>query len=175
MKRLSTIIIGVLSLFVSSEIRADEFHGLYSGYYVTCERISLDFKSSHKVKATISSADFVGHFFDEMYGKYEKRGDSIFIKWTSVSKDNVNDDYKCVPTGIDTVILTNSPDTIRFISCGEHKLANCSIIKQNQTSGDGFGSLLFILCFRLFEFVFCIIFICFVVRFIYKRLKKENE
>ena len=164
MKRLSILIIFLHFIlgFSCNRSKGEEFYGSYSGYYVVCEKIELDFQSSYRVEATISSTDFVGHFSDKMYGKYEMYGDSIFIKWTSVNKDN--DSYKSVPTGIDTVLLTNSPDTIRFISCGEHKLTDCRFIKQ--TSG---------IAYQLFILALCIAPFYFIGRYFYKRMNKEDE
>ena len=142
----------------------EEFHGSYSGYYVVCERIELDFQSSNRVEATISSTDFVGRFSDKLYGKYEKRGDSIFIKWTSFDMDNEKTCYRYVPTDIDTVFLTDSPDTIRFVSQGDvHILTDDSIIKQLPRFS-----------YELFIFALCILPIYFAAQFFYKRLNKED-
>ena len=166
MKRLSIIILFLHFIlgFSCNRPMGEEFHGSYSGYYVVCERIELDFQSSNRVEATISSTDFVGRFSDKMYGKYEMYGDSVFIKWTSVDKDNENSSYKCVPTDIDTVFLTDSPDTIRFVSQGDvHILTDESIIKQLP----GFSH-------ELLIFALCILPIYFAAQFFYKRLNKED-
>ena len=82
----------------------------YQGYYHTCERISLEFKSNSKVVANISSTDFVGHFSDCVYGRYDYDHPNIIITWTGVESDN--DVYKNVMLNPDGIIINESLDTL---------------------------------------------------------------
>jgi hypothetical protein len=82
----------------------------YQGYYHTCERISLEFKSNSKVVANISSTDFVGHFSDCVYGHYEYKHPNVIITWMKV--DFNNDKYKNVISNPDSIIINESLDTL---------------------------------------------------------------
>ena len=87
------------------------------------------------------------------------------------SKDKANDivgDYKYgFKTDAKTVLSSGkglNEDTIRFISCGEHKLTDCRFIKQ--TSG---------IAYQLFILALCIAPFYFIGRYFYKRMNKEEE
>ena len=84
----------------------------YQGYYHTCERISLEFKSNSKVVANISSTDFVGHFSDCVYGHYEYKHPNVIITWMKV--DSNNDKYKNVNSNPDSIRINESLDTLRL-------------------------------------------------------------
>lgn len=78
------VVLEVFSLRDSSESNLAEgpLSGIeMNGPYQACERIRLSFMADDKVVATISSADFVGHFAKDVKGRYSYKPPYIFIDW----------------------------------------------------------------------------------------------
>lgn len=107
-----TLILCTLTMLVSCEEEIS-----YDGYYEMCQRISLEINEPNNAIGYVSSTDFVGHFSDAIYGKYDKNGDTLIIKWDSIATDNTC--YKELPLAFDTVIYTNSSDTLEMMHKGE--------------------------------------------------------
>lgn len=53
----------------------------FMGYYLSCQRIGIQFKRDNIALARISSTDFVGHFTLEFHGTYTYDGSNIVIDW----------------------------------------------------------------------------------------------
>lgn len=107
-----TLILCTLTMLVSCEEEIS-----YDGYYEMCQRISLEINEPNNAIGYVSSTDFVGHFSDAIYGKYDKNGDTLIIKWDSIATDNTC--YNELPLAFDTVIYTNSSDTLEMMHKGE--------------------------------------------------------
>ncbi len=53
----------------------------FMGYYLSCQRIGIQFKRDNIALAHISSTEFVGHFILEFHGTYTYDGSNIVIDW----------------------------------------------------------------------------------------------
>ncbi len=62
----------------------------FMGYYLSCQRIGIQFKRDNIALAHISSTDFVGHFTLEFHGTYTYDGSNIVIDW---GDNNVDMEY----------------------------------------------------------------------------------
>jgi hypothetical protein len=92
-----------------------EYQGDYHSNSI--ERIYIEFEANSKVVGVISSADFVGHFSDRLYGNYEYKHPYISITWTSIDSDN--DVYKSLGSSPDSIIVNESLDTLRLYEGNE--------------------------------------------------------
>lgn len=175
MKKVSIIILllpVVLGFSYNINIE-EEFHGAYSGCNNSCERIRLSISSNNKVSARFSSTEFVGHFSDEIEGKYEVLGgDTALIEWTSINKDNTK--YTNVPAERDTIILVDSNKKVMFKRYGDGgygvMLKECEIV-EFKDSTNPFAEL----AYRLFVLALCIAPFYFLGRYFYKRFNNEDE
>lgn len=84
-----------------------EFEG-----YVDCEYTSLYFVSDSEVIAYVRSADFAGHFSDEIKGIYNINDSHMKITWKSVDKRNTR--YKDANIFLKTDSVYLSADTIEM-------------------------------------------------------------
>lgn len=89
----------------------------YKGYYHPAQRIAIRFETDSSVLAVISSTDFVGHFFDDILGRYSFDYPIVDIVWEEADKRN--DVYKTVPPPPDSVIVTASLDSLLLYENGE--------------------------------------------------------
>lgn len=89
----------------------------YKGYYHPAQRIVIRFETDSSVQAVISSTEFVGHFFDEISGRYSFDYPTVNIVWEEADKRN--DVYKTVPPPPDSVRVTASLDSLLLYENGE--------------------------------------------------------
>lgn len=94
MRKLAYLIMGVLLGTTCSCGNRPKAHGEgplvgkeFEGYE-NCEYVSLYFVSDSDVIAYASSADFVGHFSDEVKGIYKLKDSHLSTTWKSVDKRN---------------------------------------------------------------------------------------
>lgn len=89
----------------------------YKGYYHPAQRIAIRFETDSTVQAVISSTEFVGHFFDDISGRYSFDYPTVDIFWEEADKRN--DVYKTVPPPPDSVRVTASLDSLLLYENGE--------------------------------------------------------
>ena len=80
----------------------------FSGYYKTCQKISVNFISNDKVLATISSTDFVGNFSTTDNGQYTYKPPYVLIQWENYMVDM---NYMMYDTLSHRMIIFGAEDT----------------------------------------------------------------
>ena len=111
------VLIVFFALLLCSCKRDDLTGNEYFGNYHSLEHISLHFKPGGRVTGHFSSAEVVGWFSDNSYGRYEYDNPKVLLSWNRVPMDNLV--YKQCPANPDSIVVSSSLDYLTIFEGGE--------------------------------------------------------
>lgn len=111
------VLIVLFALLLCSCKRDDLTGNEYFGNYHSLEHISLYFKPGGRVTGHFSSAEVVGWFSDNSYGRYEYDNPKVSLSWNRVPMDNWV--YKQCPANPDSIVVSSSFEYLTLYEGGE--------------------------------------------------------
>lgn len=97
----------------------------FSGYYKTCEKIALSFGTNGRFACLLHSSEFVGHFYDVVWGTYSADSTHIYLQVDRCNEDNLK--YNTLPVELaDSILFTPSGDSL--IICFEDSRPQQSVL-----------------------------------------------
>ena len=85
----------------------------FSGNYRTCESITIGFGADGRFACMFNSTEFVGHFWDVVWGTYSVDSTHVYLYVDRCNEDNLR--YNSLPFEIaDSILFTTSGDGLRI-------------------------------------------------------------
>ena len=83
----------------------------FSGYYKTCEEITLAFGANGRFACQLNSTEIVGHFCDVVWGTYSADSTHVYLHVDRCNEDNLV--YNSLPVELaDSILFTSSRDSL---------------------------------------------------------------
>ena len=150
----------------------------FSGYYHDCEEITIGFGADGRFACMFNSAEFVGHFWDVVWGTYSVDSTHVYLHVDRCNEDNLR--YNSLPFEIaDSILFTPSGDGLRiYFKDGQQKeesfLSARKSITSFTTAGNKDDSVTVKVIFLLMFFV-PIVLAGLVVRLIARLIKRSRN
>lgn len=150
----------------------------FSGNYHDCEVITIGFGADGRFACMFNSTEFVGHFWDVVWGTYSVDSTHVYLHVNRCNEDNLR--YNSLPFEIaDSILFTPSGDGLRiYFKDGQQKeesfLSAQKSITSFTTAGNKDDSVTVKVIFLLMFFV-PIVLAGLVVRLIARLIKRSRN
>ena len=150
----------------------------FSGNYHDCEVITIGFGADGRFACMFNSTEFVGHFWDVVWGTYSVDSTHVYLHVDRCNEDNLR--YNSLPFEIaDSILFTPSGDGLRiYFKDGQQKeesfLSTQKSITSFTTAGNKDDSVTVKVIFLLMFFV-PIVLVGLVVRLIARLIKRSRN
>ncbi len=150
----------------------------FSGNYHDCEVITIGFGADGRFACMFNSTEFVGHFWDVVWGTYSVDSTHVYLHVDRCNEDNLR--YNSLPFEIaDSILFTPSGDGLRiYFKDGQQKeesfLSAQKSITSFTTAGNKDDSVTVKVIFLLMFFV-PIVLAGLVVRLIARLIKRSRN